>query len=229
MSLSLPHASFLMASSQHHDSDAIFPSSSMKIAELYYASPGAHEDFLISLSSLWLRPQHQHLKPNKCEMSNGRKRNHKLKSLDIPSVVMKNTAPTIVKRKRSVSRIYGEDSFPALLFHDEIESPPVQVKPFDAGGSPTSVVEDFGFFDHLIPDSPATKCQTDPSYASEILPLPDCTAAEMVPQTPPAKPTRPRKWSSFHEEGRDWGTSECCDSETIEQLLAQFEVQEGLV
>jgi hypothetical protein len=223
MSLSLPHESFLMASSQHQDSDASFTSLSMKISELRYASPGPHEEFLVSLSSLWLRPQHQHLNPKKCEMSNGRKRNHKLKSVDINSVVMENTALTIAKRKRSVSRISEEDIFPALLFHDDIESPPVRATPFDVGLSSTSIVEAFGVFDHPIPVSPATKCQIDPSYASEILPLHNRTAAEMAPQTPPAKPTRPRR-SSFHEEGRDWGTSECCDSEIIEQLLARFEL-----
>jgi hypothetical protein len=198
----------------------------MKIAELHYASPRAHEDFLLSLSSLWLRPQHQHLNPKKCKMSNGRKRNLQLTSVDIHSVVMENTAPTIVKRKRRVSRISGEDSFPALLFHDDIESPPVQATPLDAGGSPTSAVETLGVLYHLIPVSPATKCQIDPSCASEILPLPDRTAAEMAPQTPPAKRTRPRRWSSFHEEGQDWGTSECCDSEIIEHLLARFELHE---
>eukprot|EP00980_Cylindrotheca_fusiformis_P016218 scaffold4821_cov76-Cylindrotheca_fusiformis.AAC.1 len=129
--------------------------------------------------------------------------------------------PTIVRRKRSVSRIACANDFPDICLYDDFGGTKrtTASSSCDFGQSPTGVTETLGVFDVSIPISPPFS-----------LPSQDNARLEAVPITPPPKRTHSRQWSSFHEEGRDWGTSKGCDTAIIEQLLTQFEEQdEGFI
>lgn len=179
---------------------------------------------LLGVSSVWLWPEqdealNESSKENKeCSMSNGRQKN-KIRSAINDSGCIAAMPPVIVKRKRSVSRTLRADDLPALLFHDaDIAAVgSTKTKPnCDYGfgqNSPTSVAEELRVLETQRP----VFCRSTS--------LPDHAIAPA--RTPPPIKRRPRRWRSFHEDGRDWGTSGGCNSKIIEQLLAQFELQEN--
>mmetsp|Transcript_45193 Transcript_45193/g.109372 ORF Transcript_45193/g.109372 Transcript_45193/m.109372 type:complete len:204 (-) Transcript_45193:355-966(-) len=76
--------------------------------------------------------------------------------------------------------------------------------------------------------------------ASGLPPVPDLVSSFSsdgsssiltTPGTPspkrPAHRQKIQKWSSFHEDGRDWGTSEACDPIVTKQLLHLLTMMEG--